>query len=200
MKRSIIFTLAMMALLLPVALTAGSRNKKKLSDGAVSQTAAPAAATATDEKEIHWMNIDDVQVAMKKEPKMVWVDVYTEWCGWCKRMDKTTFTNPNVVKYMNEHFYAVKLDAEQKSDIRFGGKMYPYVADQRTNALATELLRGQMSYPTSVFMEANFMNPMPIPGYQDVKTMEMLLKYLGEGTYKTMPFDKYQAEFKPTWM
>jgi thioredoxin-related protein len=189
MKRIVLFSLAC---LLMVPSFAGGGNKKK--------QAGAAAAAVVDDKEVHWLNIDEVQVAMKKTPKLVWVDVYTDWCGWCKRMDKTTFSNPNVIKYMNEHFYAVKLDAEQKTEIRFMGKMYSFVDDQRANSFATELLKGQMSYPTSVFMEQNFQNPMAIPGYQDVKTMEMLLKYLGEGLYKKTPFPEYQASFVSTWL
>ena len=189
MKRVVLFAVA--CLLLASPAFAGGKNKKE---------AQAAAVPAANDNEIHWMSLDEVQIAMKKEPRKVWVDVYTEWCGWCKRMDKTTFANPNVIKYMNEHFYAVKLDAEQKSDIRFMGKMYPFVEAQRANAFATELLHGQMSYPTSVFMEENFLTPQIIPGYQDVKTMEMVLKYLGEGTYKKTAFPEYQAAFKPSWM
>jgi thioredoxin-related protein len=102
---------------------------------------------------------------------------------------------------MNEHFYAVKLDAEQRGDIRFMGKMYSFVEGQRTHAFAVQLLGGpdKLSYPTSVFMEENFQGAQPIPGYQDVKMMELLLKYLGEGIYKTTPFPEYQENFKPTW-
>jgi hypothetical protein len=48
-------------------------------------------------------------------------------------------------------------------------------------------------------MEENFQGAQPIPGYQDVKMMELLLKYLGEGIYKTTPFPEYQENFKPTW-
>lgn len=190
MKRVLLLSLAGLL----IASAGFAQGRKKSSDGAI---AAPAAVV--DDKEIHWMNIDDVQAAMKKEPKKVWIDVYTDWCGWCKRMDKTTFSNPNVIKYMNEHFYAVKLDAEQKQDIRFVGKMYKATPADRTHPFATELLKGQMSYPTSVYMEENFQAPMPIPGYQDVKTMEMILKYLGEGLYKKMAFPDYQASFKGTW-
>lgn len=157
------------------------------------------APAQSDDKEIHWMSLDEVQVAMNKEPKKVWIDVYTDWCGWCKRMDKITFQNPNVIKYMNEHFYAVKLNAEQRQDIRFMGKMYKADPSERTHPFANELLHGQLSYPTSVFMEENFRTPQLIPGYQDVKTMEMILKYLAEGLYKKIPFPEYQASFKPTW-
>jgi thioredoxin-related protein len=192
MKRALMLSLA--CLLLVPASFAGGRNKKKASDGAMAEAASPA-----NENEIHWMNIDDVQVAMKKEPRKVWIDVYTDWCGWCKRMDKTTFSNPNVVKYVNEHFYAVKLNAEQREDIRFMGKMYKADPADRTHPFAKEILHDQLSYPTTVFMEENFQHPMAIPGYQDVPTIEAILKYLGENTYKTTPWPQFQANFKPSW-
>jgi thioredoxin-related protein len=187
MKRLMLLT--MLVLAAGTACFAGSHDKKS----------SPTAEVA-DNQEIHWMNIDDVQVAMKKAPKMVWIDVYTEWCVWCKRMDKTTFTNPQVIKYMNEHFYAVKLDAEQAADIRFQGKMFVKQANERTHPFAVEMLGRNLSYPTSIFMDVQFQGKQVIPGYQDVKTMEMILKYLGEGYYKTTPFPEYQANFKPTWL
>lgn len=148
---------------------------------------------------INWMTWDEVQIAMKKEPKKVWVDVYTDWCGWCKVMDKKTFSNPDVIKYMNEHFYAVKFNAEAKEDVMFMGKKYSFAAEHNANELAAQLMQGQMPYPTFVFMEENFQGPSPIPGYQPVPQLEMILKYLAEGTYKTVKFDEYSKAFKPTW-
>ncbi len=155
---------------------------------------------AAEATEIKWMSLDDVQVAMKKAPKKVYIDVYTDWCGWCKVMDKKTFTNPNVIKYMNENFYAVKLNAEQKDSIRFMGKMYGFAPEYRANMFAIELLRGQMSYPSSVILEEDFQNPQAIPGYLDVATMEKILKYLGENIYKTKQFPEFDKEFQSTWV
>lgn len=142
---------------------------------------------------INWMTWDEAQVAMKKQPKKVWVDVYTDWCGWCKVMDKKTFSNPEVIRYMNEHFYAIKLNAESNEEIMFLGKKY----DAAT--LAGQLMNGQMSYPTFVFMEENFASHSPIPGYQPVPQMEMILKYLATNTYKTQKWEDYTKNFKPTW-
>lgn len=149
---------------------------------------------------IQWLNLDELQTAMKKSPKKVWIDVYTDWCGWCKRMDATTFKHPSVVDYMNQHFYAVKLNAEQKDSILFLGKAYGFVPEYRANMFAIELLQGRMSYPSNVFMEENFQNAQIIPGYQSVQQMEMVLKYLAENIYKSKKFDEYRDAFKPTWM
>jgi len=156
-----------------------------------------ASTPAAADTAIRWMTLDEVQAAMKKEPRKVVVDVYTHWCGWCKVMDKKTFAHPEVIRYVNKNFYAVKLNAEQKEPIRFAGSMYNF--ENGANQFAVGLLRGQMSYPTTVVMEENFQNPQPIPGYLNVQTFEMILKYLGEGAYKTQKFEEWQAVFKPTW-
>ena len=144
------------------------------------------------------MNIDEVQVAMKQQPRKVFVDVYTDWCGWCKVMDKKTFSNPDVIKYINKNFYAVKLNAEQKEPIRFNGSMFNF--ENGANQFAVNLLQGRLSYPTSVVMEENFQNPQPIPGYLDVPTIEMVLKYFSDGVYKTKPFSEWQSGFKASWV
>ncbi len=154
---------------------------------------------AATEESINWMTIDEVQVAMKKQPKKVYIDLYTNWCGWCKVMDKKTFSNKEVIAYMNKHFYAVKLNAEQKESIRFLGKVYEFAPQYRANMLAVELANGQLSYPTSIFIEENFQNPQPVPGYLDVGQMEMILKYFGQNLHRSEPFADYQRNFKASW-
>lgn len=146
---------------------------------------------------INWMTWDEVQVAMKKEPRKIFVDVYTDWCGWCKVMDKKTFSNTEVIKYMNKHFYAVKFNAETPQEIMFQGSTYGM--EGKTNKLAVQLMNNNLSYPTIVIMEENFANPQPIPGYMPVPNIEMIMKYLGDGTYKTQNFEEYTKAFKPTW-
>lgn len=189
MKRILLLALAILAI--SPAMMAGDKKKKAKKE-------APAEAVASD-KEIHWMTMDEVQVAMKKKPKKVFVDVYTDWCGWCKVMDKKTFSNPEVIKYVNQNFYAVKFNAEQKDSLRFNGKMYGFSPEMRANTLAVELLNGQLSYPTSVVLEENFANPQAIPGYLDVKTIEKILKYIAGNVYKTKAFPDFDKEFVSTW-
>jgi thioredoxin-related protein len=150
--------------------------------------------------EINWItSIDELQAKMQQEPRKVYMDIYTGWCGWCKKMDASTFSNPSLVKYMNRNFYAVKLDAERQDVIHFLGKEYKYEPQYKANTFAVELMKGQMSYPTSIIMMENFQNPMPIPGYHDVKEMETILSYFGDNAYKHQAWDAYQKGYKPTW-
>ena len=147
---------------------------------------------------IKWMTWKEVQEAQKKQPKKVFVDTYTEWCGWCKRMDANTFTNPEIIEYVNQNFYAVKFDAETQEVIHFKGKDYKYVAQgmRGYNELAAEMLNGQMSYPTSIYLDEAMNQIFPVPGYQDPKTFETVLNFVASNSYKTNTWEKYQTEFK----
>jgi thioredoxin-related protein len=111
------------------------------------------------QSEIKWMTFEQATEKTKKEPKMVFVDVYTDWCGWCKKMDKETFTDPQVIKYINENFYAVKLNAEDtKTTFKFRGNDY-------TNASIAKAMRVS-SYPNFVIMDAGMENITQLPGYR----------------------------------
>ncbi|HEY9869131.1 MAG TPA: thioredoxin family protein [Candidatus Obscuribacterales bacterium] len=48
----------------------------------------------------------------RRSNKMVLVDVYTDWCGWCHKLDKDTYSHPDVIKFVNSQFVCLKLDAE----------------------------------------------------------------------------------------
>jgi len=179
MKRTLIFILALLA------ISHGLMAKKKV---------------VANKEEIHWItDINELQAKMQANPKKVYVDVYTGWCGWCKKMDVTTFENPDLIRYMNNNFYAVKLDAERQDVINFQGKEYRYDPQSKTNAFAVEIMHGAMSYPTTVLMLENFQSPTPIPGYHTVKEMELFLSYFGDNAYKHAKFDDYQKTYYPTW-
>ncbi|OSZ82443.1 hypothetical protein CAP35_04010 [Chitinophagaceae bacterium IBVUCB1] len=183
MKLVLLFFIA--CTMLTTVATATDKNKKKT---------APAA-----KNEIEWISFEEAEKRMQKEPRKVWIDVYTEWCGWCKVLDKKVFSHPEVIKYINSKYYAIKFDAERTDSFSFAGKKWGFMPEYKANALAVQLMGGQMSYPTSIYMEANFQNPSPIPGYHPVPEMEGILKFLGEDVYKTTKYEEYVKTFTPTW-
>lgn len=148
---------------------------------------------------IHWLSLSDAQELMKVTPKKVYIDIYTDWCGWCKVMESKTFTNKNVIDYMNENYYAIHLNAEAADSLVFKGKKYGRVEGSKTNELIADWLHNKLSYPTSIFFDEMFVGPQPVPGYLDVPTIEMILKYIATNKHKSVPFDKYKKEFKGTW-
>jgi len=151
-----------------------------------------------EEGGIKWMTLKEAEEAQKKQPRKIVVDVYTEWCGWCKRMDATTFKHPEIVKYVNENFYAVKFDAETKETIRFNGKDYKYATQNNRgyNEWAAVMLNGNLGYPTTVYFDEQLDEIVLAPGYQDPQTFETYLNFIASNSYKTIKWEEYQAKFK----
>ncbi len=154
----------------------------------------------SDEGEkIKWMSFQQALELSKKEKKKIFIDVYTDWCGWCKVMDKNTFSNPVIVKYMNEHFYSVKFNAEMKDTIVFNN--YTFVnpnpnSSRSTHQLAASLLNNQLSYPTTVYLDENFNMLTQVPGYLQPSQMEPIMKYFGDNIYPSTKWEDYQKNFK----
>lgn len=165
-----------------------------------------AKGTTAPAEEIHWLtSVEELQMKMAQQPKKVIVDMYTGWCGWCKKMDADTYTNPSVVKYINNNYYALKLDAERKDTINFQGKQYFFAPQYRANGFALELLKdylakgGQLMYPQTVIMMENFQNPNPIAGYLSVEQLEPVLTYFGDNAFRRQSWDQYSKTYKPRW-
>lgn len=129
--------------------------------------------------EINWITMEEAS-QLKNSDKQFIVDVYTEWCGWCKIMDKNTFTDEAFKQYISDKYYMVKFDAEQKAPIEFDGKTYEWRKGGRRgiNALAIELLGGRMSYPTLVYLDKDLNKIKVSPGYKKPDQLLAELKQL----------------------
>ena len=154
--------------------------------------------TYSNAQEINWLTWEEVSEKMHEEPRKVMVDVYTEWCGYCKKMDASTFKNKEIVEHINANYYAVKFDAEYKGSILLNGKEYKFIKAGRKgyHELAYKILKGSLKYPTLVFMDYNMKVIQPIPGYRDVKTLNMILDYYGGDHHKSTPWKTYTRTYK----
>ena len=148
---------------------------------------------------VNWIGIKELNELYNKNPKPILLDVYTDWCGWCKEMDRTTYKNEKLVNYINEHYYAVRLNAESPDSILFNNKKYGYKARYKSNELAEYLLSGQMEFPTTVFLPTIDARPAPLSGYMTAREMEAPLKFFGEGFHKTQTFVEYNKAMKKEW-
>ncbi len=159
------------------------------------------AASVDGQTKVKWLSWEEAIEKNAHDQRKILVDVFTDWCGWCKKMDKATFQNPIIARYINENYYAVKFNAEQKEELNYKGKTYKYVgnfAKRGYHELAAEIMNGRMSYPTVVFIDENLSVIQPIPGFQDAKTFEMIMTYFAENHYKSVPWQKFTRAFKST--
>ena len=120
------------------------------------------------DQEIRWVSIEEAQKLTQQEPRKIIMDVYTDWCGWCKKMDKTTFSDAEVVKYVNENFYAVKFDAEAEKKFDFKGQEF-------SNPEFTRALRVS-GFPTVVFFSEDFGKFQPVSGYRKASEFLKMLE------------------------
>jgi len=144
---------------------------------------------------INWMSFDQAAAKGQKKPRKVVVDVYTNWCGWCKKMDKSTFADTKVAKYVNDKFYAVKLDAESKEPVTLNGKTYRYNPQAKSHELAIELLQGRMSYPTTVYLDEKFNTIQVQPGYLDTEVFNKIVHFYGDNAYKNQSWSDFEKGF-----
>ena len=117
---------------------------------------------------LDWMSIDELDNLDMAGKKGVLIDVYTDWCGYCKIMDKHTFTDPEVIAYLADNYHLIKFNAEQKEPIQFDGRTYQWKSGGRKgyNSLARDMLEGQMSYPSIVYYNEDKIKIIAVPGYK----------------------------------
>ena len=154
-----------------------------------------------DNSVINWLTFEEAVEKMKTEPRKMFVDVYTPWCGWCKHMDKTTFKEAHIIQYINKTYYPVKFNAEQEAPITVGDKTYKFVKGvgkkRGYHELAMAITMGRLTYPTAVFIDENVRVLQPIPGYKNPETFEMIMTYYGNDHFKLTPWSKYQKDYVP---
>lgn len=150
------------------ASTQAKRVPGKVAETAPQKVRKAAPAPHSQTGGLKWYTIEEAVAANKKDPKLLLVDVYTDWCGWCKVMDRKTFTDPAVKSYIEEHFYPIKFNAEQKEPINFNGREYKFVPGGRRghNQLAAQLLNGRLGYPSFAFLSSDYQSLMVKAGYQ----------------------------------
>ncbi len=159
-------------------------------------------------QEINWMTMNQALEAQKKQPKKILMDAYTTWCGPCKLMDQKTFTNKDVVNYINKHYYAVKFNAEGTEEVMFNGFNYtnPNYDPNRKGRNSQHFFAHALKitgYPSIVFFDEQSNVIAPIMGYRTPEQLEIYLKMMAKDDYKALTsqeaWNKYEKSFKGTF-
>ncbi|MBS3770802.1 MAG: DUF255 domain-containing protein [Bacteroidales bacterium] len=149
---------------------------------------------------VNWYSFEEAVKLNKENPKKVLIDVYTDWCGWCKKMKKQTFNNPEIAQYINENYYPVRFNAETNKKVQFKGRIFAKKeeGDRKPHDLAIALLNGKMSYPSVAYLDGNNQLITAVPGFYGPKEYEPILKYFAQDIYKNKSYKDYKKQFENT--
>ena len=135
---------------------------------------------------LNWLSYNEGLALAEKENKYVLINFYTDWCGYCKKMDKETYSNEEVKSILNENFVIVKVNAESNNKVIENG-------EEITERELAKLYQVS-GYPTTWFLESNHSHIAPLPGYVTAEQFIPILNYIGEGWYETISFKEYMEK------
>ncbi|MFM2206340.1 MAG: hypothetical protein RL213_315 [Bacteroidota bacterium] len=153
---------------------------------------------------VKWISLTEAMEKVKTAPRPIIIDFYTDWCGWCKHMMRTTYSDPGLAGYINQNFYAVKFDAEGKDTVEYLGKTYkPTSPDpRRPHEFAVEMLNGKLSYPSTIFLnnydaaKNRFGTSLSAAGYLEIRKVEPILIFILENASRNCNFDDFNAQYE----
>ena len=138
----------------------------------------------TDGGEVEWKEFNRGIEIAKKEKKYVIIDFYTDWCGWCKKMDNLTYSDREVQRLLSSHFVSIKINAEDElHSLVYENKTYTY-------AEFTQYL-GINGFPTTVFLDPDGKAITKVPGFIQKEKMAKILNYFSSESYKKQTFDEF---------
>lgn len=158
--------------------------------------------------QVNWMTMNQALEAQKQQPKKILVKFYTDWCGMCKRMDKETFNNVELAKYINENYYAVKFNAEGNEAVNFAGKTFdnpdfdpnkkPTYGGGARHQFAQYM--NVTAYPTTLFLDTDNTLLTGLIGYFAPQDLDPYLQLIATDEYKNVKtqedWEKYKNKLK----
>jgi thioredoxin-related protein len=141
---------------------------------------------AGDKSELKWYTFDDGLAHAKKTEKKILVDVYTDWCGWCKKMDRDVYGDKRIVDYLNQKYVLVKLNAESSAKVNYKGKK------STERGIAQQF--GVTGYPTTLFFKSDGEPITPVSGFVPADKFIDILKFIGDDFFAKMNWEEFQKK------
>ena len=135
---------------------------------------------------LDWVSYGDALDRAEAEDKHILIDFWTTWCGWCKVMDRKTYTDPAVVEMLNENFLIVKLNAESS-------RKFP-VGDSEMSGVDVARQYGVRQFPMTWFVKPDGERLANIPGFIPPERFIKALEYVHERRYVEPDSDQRQAK------
>jgi thioredoxin-related protein len=160
--------------------------------------------TDTASSKVNWMSVQQAIEQAQKDgdnAKLIFIDCYTSWCGWCKVLDQKSFSNDTVAAILNYYFYPCKFNAEGSEVITINGESYnPTTRSGKagTHELMKVIWEGQRGggYPTISIRHSDFTPIDCIMGFLGPDELQMALVYYAEKYNRQMSFEKFKSNYE----
>lgn len=129
---------------------------------------------------IDWKSFEAVEKEAKENPRLIFIEVYTDWCKWCKKLENEVFTDSTIISLLNKNYYCIKLNGEEKNPIRFFNQEFRYHPITKTHELARALLNEDLSYPSIVILNTSYEIERIISGFQSKEELSIMLKTINK--------------------
>ncbi|MEW5701015.1 MAG: thioredoxin fold domain-containing protein [Candidatus Zixiibacteriota bacterium] len=158
-----------------------------LSVGQSSAQTPQAKPAATKQEKIEWLTYDAGLAKAKAENKPIIIDFTASWCGWCKKMERETFSDPKVIKYMRDTYVPIKVWGDDTTK----AAMVSHNGERMTQQRLSGAVYGVRGYPTFWFLDSQGGRIGPQSGYRSPNQFLPLIEYVGGSHYKTMSYDSF---------
>ena len=153
--------------------------------------------SAQNTEKVKWRSLEEALKLNTTAPRKILIDLYTDWCGYCKKMDAETFDHPVIAKYINQNFYAVKFDAESSAPVKFGEHTFVNQGSggmrKSTHQFVTAL--GVSGYPSIAYFNSDLKIIGVVPGFFSAKQIEPLLHFVAKDKYLSISLEEFQKTF-----
>jgi thioredoxin-related protein len=137
-------------------------------------------------EKLTWNSFDAGIKKAQSSGKKVLIDVYADWCKWCKTMDTVTYVDSKIKEYLNKNYVLIKLDGESRDQLTYDGK--------KMSAAEFAQGMGVTGFPATLFLKSNGGAITMLPGYSEPKMFIQVLSFIGENHYENKKFDDYLKE------